>query len=455
MTERKIALLIGVSEYGEGIPSLSAPPNDVKALQRVLQNSKLGAFDEIISLVNPELVSMKQSIQRLFKSATKKDFILFFFSGHGITDDDNHLYLATCLTAKDDFEATSVEASFIQKLSKNCYAKRQVIILDCCYSGAFANGWQSKSVGLNIKKELGAEGRVVLTSSTETQVSHQYEMAHLSLYTQYLIEGIETGAADEDRDGKIYAHDLHKYAKAKVQAVKPKMKPDIILDDEGYGILLAYAPREPEVEFRQLVEKYINFEEAEIVDAVAQDILDIKKRELGISNERANSIIENALETCRIYLTNRRLYKEKYAEKSRSKFPIDEQVLHRLREWGIALGLENNDICKIEKEINELERERLVASEASFQKGLTQQATKRVQVWGAVKAMDMTIASDRLTSNVKSFWKNLRGGTNWRSIRDDNNTNPTPIVVEEKIDFDDLFDDIKESFRKRRDEDEG
>ena len=451
MLERKIALLIGVSEYGEGIPSLSAPPNDVTALQKVLQNSKSGAFDEIIPLINPDPVSMKQSIQRLFKNVAKEDLILLFFSGHGITDDDNHLYLATRLTAKNDFEATSVEASFIQKLSKNSYAKRQVIILDCCYSGAFVNGWQSKSVGLNIKKELGAEGRVVLTSSTQTQVSHQHEAAHLSLYTQYLIEGIETGAADENGDGKIYAHELHKYAKGKVQAAKPKMKPDIILDDEGYDILLAYAPREPEVEYRQLVEKYINFKEAKISDSIAEEILDSRRKDLGISNEKAKEIIESALKPWLMCLNNISLYKEKYAEKSRSQFPMDEQTLNLLREWGdIVLGLNYSDVREIENEVNESKRGELNALRTHSYTDLTQQETKDILSWarqqndrGNSIPMEALVLADQLTIPVRRFWRNLRGGNNVKQV-----------VVKEEISLDELPDDIKELFLRRRETDE-
>lgn len=201
---KKIALLIGVSEYGEGIPPLSAPPHDVAAIKRVLEDSHLGDFDDLKTLINPDLVTMQTAILNLFKDAEKEDLVLLYFSGHGITDDDHKLYLTTYLTAKEHFEATAVPASFVQQQSKNSYAKRQVIILDCCYSGAFAEGWQTKSVGLDLKKELGAEGRVVLTASTATQTSFEQKDSLLSLYTKYLVEGIETGAADKDKNGRIY-----------------------------------------------------------------------------------------------------------------------------------------------------------------------------------------------------------------------------------------------------------
>jgi len=237
----KLALLIGVSQYGEGIPPLSAPPNDVEAMKRVLENPEMGEFDKIDTLINPDYSKMTEAIKNLFEISTKKDLVLLFFSGHGITDDDNQLYLATRITTENNFLSTAVSSSFIQKISKNGnYAKRQVIILDCCYSGAFPNGYQTKSTGINFEKELGAEGRAVLTSSSATETSFQHEKSRLSIYTKYIVEGIETGKADENNDGKIHLRELHSYVTKKVSEEKPKMSPKIfILEKEGYDILLS------------------------------------------------------------------------------------------------------------------------------------------------------------------------------------------------------------------------
>ncbi len=172
---RKVALLIGVSEYGEGIPSLSAPLNDVAAMKRVLENPNMGGFDEIETCINPDVAAMQTVVQQIFTNCRKDDLVLLFFSGHGITDDNNRLYFATKGISKDYYKATSVPASFVQDVSLESYAKRQAIVLDCCYSGAFAEGWQTKSAGINLQQELGAEGRAVLTSSTATQTSFQQE----------------------------------------------------------------------------------------------------------------------------------------------------------------------------------------------------------------------------------------------------------------------------------------
>ena len=110
---RKIALLIGVSEYGEGIPSLSAPLNDVAALKLVLENPKMGGFDEAKTLTNPDPTAMRIAVQQIFAGCTKEDLVLLFFSGHGITDDNNKLYFATKGTSKNLYKATSVPASFV------------------------------------------------------------------------------------------------------------------------------------------------------------------------------------------------------------------------------------------------------------------------------------------------------------------------------------------------------
>ncbi|MCE2720722.1 MAG: caspase, EACC1-associated type [Dolichospermum sp.] len=376
---KKTALLIGVSEYGESIPPLSSPLHDVEAMERVLKNPNLGNFTEVEKLLNPNSEAMKIAILNLFKNAEKDDLLLFFFSGHGMINDDNHLYLATRNTAKDNFEATAVDGNFIQAQSRNCYSKRQVLILDACYSGAFANGWHTKSIKVDIKKQLGAEGRVVMTSSGATQISFTQESATLSLYTQYLVEGIETGAADNDSDGKIHIQELHAYAKAKVQAVKPNMKPDIILDKEGYNILLAYAPKNPKVEYRKLVEQYAQNGE---LKKVAILVLTEKRKTLGITDAVAEEIEKEVLEPFRRRLVNLQSYQQYFAEEVEQQYPLNEQTLKILKDYRQdILGLRDEDVASIELKITSVKR-----AEA-LQRQQNQQAAKQLQLHQQTEAL--------------------------------------------------------------------
>ncbi|WP_062293424.1 hypothetical protein [Nostoc piscinale] len=92
----------------------------------------------------------------------------------------------------------------------------QVVILDCCFSGAFADGLTVKGdETVDIQSQLGGKGRAVLTASTSTQYALEQQGEDLSVYTRFIVEGIETGAADIDNDGLISTDELHRYAQKK------------------------------------------------------------------------------------------------------------------------------------------------------------------------------------------------------------------------------------------------
>ncbi|MFZ9739838.1 MAG: SUMF1/EgtB/PvdO family nonheme iron enzyme, partial [Prochlorotrichaceae cyanobacterium] len=291
---------------------------------------------------------------------SKDDFVLLFFSGHGITDDTNHLYLTTQRTAKHNFEATAVPAQFVQQRSARCYAKRQVIILDCCYSGAFKDGWHLKSVGLDLRRDLGidpqgGEGRAVLTSSSATQTSFQQDGENLSLYTQYLVEGIETGIADNDCDGNIFIQELHQYAKAKVQGAKPKQKPEIILDKEGFNILISHAPlKDPKLRFRREAEEYAS----QNVDYLQNHgdfspigkitLLQAKRKEIGLTESEAQTILDSIREPYRHQLENQALYRQAVEAAFTMGYPLAESVQRELEILRNTLGLRDTEAEEIE-----------------------------------------------------------------------------------------------------------
>jgi uncharacterized caspase-like protein len=131
-------------------------------------------------------------------------------------------------------KASAVPTRFIHEVLADSKSKRQVVILDCCYSGAFDLSLQPKGgEGIDLWKHLGAEGRIALTSSSSTQYSYEVAGTELSLYTRYLVQGIESGAADRVGDGKISVHDLHEYVTTKLQEAAPSMNPKMItLKDE-------------------------------------------------------------------------------------------------------------------------------------------------------------------------------------------------------------------------------
>jgi len=345
----KRALLIGVSQYEAGLPPLAAAPKDVAAMERILQSPELGAFDEVKLLIDRDLEAMQTAIDLLFQSCQKGDLGLLYFSGHGITDDNDRLYLATRGTSKDTFRSTAVSARFIQDIMRDrSYQRQHVLILDCCYSGAFAEGWLAKSVDINLKPQLEVEGSVVLTSSTSTQKSYEDKEGELSLYTNYIVQGIESGAAESDGDGMISADELHEYAKRHVQSAKPAMKPDIFSQKQGIKILLAKARVDTKLEYRRLVERYAENGE---ISSVGQDILEFKRESWNISDELAIKIENEVLEPDRKRLKNLDRYEKSLEKTCKKQFPLTKKVMEELKELQELLGLRDEDIHPIEQRV--------------------------------------------------------------------------------------------------------
>ena len=346
----KKALLIGVSQYEAGLPPLAAAPKDVAAMLRVLQSSELGAFDEVKTLIDPDLEAMQTAINLLFQSCQKGDLGLLYFSGHGITDDSDRLYLATRRTSKDTFRSTAVSASFIQGIMRDRgYQRQHVLILDCCYSGAFAEGWLAKSADINLKPQLEVEGSVVLTSSTSTQKSYEDKEGELSLYTNYIVQGIESGAAESDGDGMISADELHEYAKQHVQATKPAMKPEIYGYRQGIKIVISQVKVNAELKYQRLVEEK-SADNGEI-SLLGQKFLNLKRNELGLSDEVAIAIENQVLEPYRTRRENLTLYEQALEETCKLQFPLTEQTLRDLKDLQDHWGLRDEDINPIQDRV--------------------------------------------------------------------------------------------------------
>ncbi len=341
----KYGLLIGVSNY-EGLDNLPGTQKDIEEMQRILLDPNVGHFNEVRLLHNPSNPTVMQiDIQTLFSERKRDDLLLLYFSGHGLLDNKGRLYLSTSKTNKNLIEATTVPARFIHDILVGSKSKRQVIIIDCCYSGAFAKDWSFKSGNsINIEAELGGEGRVVLTSCTAVESSIEEEGA--GVYTRYLIEGIETGAADTDNDGQISIDELHEYAKKKVHEAAPAMKPEIYAVKEGYKIKLTKAPLDPKLVYRKEVEALVDEDNGEI-SPVSRIILDDLRQDLGLLLEVTTAIEDKVLEPLREKNNKVNKYREVLIKAVQYEYPlskINQEKLNRLQQ---RLQLRDEDITPI------------------------------------------------------------------------------------------------------------
>ena len=247
---KRLALIIGNSLYRDTTLSrLVSPDADVGALTDALLDPELGGFDDVKLLVNSASYIVRTEIVNFFSRKTRTDLLLFYFSGHGVLDDRGRLYLAVKDTDTKALRAKAIPASFITDEMDNSRSKRQVVILDCCHSGAFARGTKGApgaSVGTASAFEGLGFGRVILTASDATQYAWEGNQvignAENSLFTHFIVQGIQSGEADSNRDGKITVDELYDYAYSQILDKTPKQVPGKWSFKEQGELIIAKSP---------------------------------------------------------------------------------------------------------------------------------------------------------------------------------------------------------------------
>ena len=236
MPGRRIALLIGANRYRDRVFSqLVAPETDVVALADVLKNPRIGAFD-VITMIDQPAHAVKMRIEQLFTSADAMDMLLLYFSGHGVKDAPGRLHLVATDTQSGMLGSTAIGANFLREQIDDSAARKVVIWLDCCYSGAFPPGLTPKSdQRVDVVDQLtdrSGRGCVVMTASTHIQQAFEGRVVRRlethpspSVFTRAVIRGLETGEADLNQDGDIDSSELYEYVYSQVKSITPSQTP--------------------------------------------------------------------------------------------------------------------------------------------------------------------------------------------------------------------------------------
>lgn len=352
----KIALMIGISEYGSGLNSLPSALRDIEAMQQVFGPLENGGFDEVKCLANPNPPMMREAIETLLSHRHKNDLIVLFFSGYIVQDNQGKLYFSTSVTCKTSktelIRVSTVPATFVQDLINNSECQQVVLILDCCLEDvSLEEITQNIDNSIDIQTELGGEGRVILSCFTFNQQFSQQEDIDINhaVYTSYLIEGMKTGVADLDDDGWITFKELHQYASSKLKIAAPLLNPQLYSIEIASKILLLSVPTEPKLRYRKEVENWVKLGG---ISETGSDKLDNLAVALELTLEDCNLIKEAALKPYREYQDKLQHYKEKYEKALGNTNALDSQDDNKLRIIQNLLGIKNEDIELIKAEIS-------------------------------------------------------------------------------------------------------
>lgn len=234
------ALVVGISTYRHNkIPKLKLADKDARDFAAFLKTQdKLFRNIDISLLVNEEATEreIRKYLDYKLSRATRDDTVMVFFSGHGATDPrmpGDSFFVA--YDAEPDFLASTAVNLSQSKFLKRLAAKRAVLFADTCHAGGFSDvGTKTiESPTAALAKQIKeSEGKVLLASSRDDEVSVEKPELPNGVFTHYLLQGLKGEAAG--KDGIVTLNDLYNYVHKKtVQETGGIQHPRMVGDLEG------------------------------------------------------------------------------------------------------------------------------------------------------------------------------------------------------------------------------
>jgi len=224
---RKLALVIGVEEYGDPMISrLKYAQADALGFAGRLRD-RCG-FDHVRVLTDsggdgePTLQNILLALRDLSGELRQDDLFLFFFAGHGV-ERDSHAYLLARDSMNDYPDVGSLPLERLRSTFARLRVQRRVLILDACRNSPEASRSDTPNrmgdvmsrdvmAAASSAPETGAT-TVLLSACESGQRAYEWASKGHGVLTHYLLEGID-GAAW--RSSRLEIDDLAMYTASQV-----------------------------------------------------------------------------------------------------------------------------------------------------------------------------------------------------------------------------------------------
>ncbi|NUW05184.1 Hsp70 family protein [Streptomyces sp. CAI 127] len=242
------ALIIANSTYDDDhFAALPAAATDAEQLAEVLGARDIGDF-EVVKRVDVEQRSALRALEDFFTKAGPDDILLLHLSLHGVKDLRNRLHFVMRDTERD-YLSTAVSADTVLTWMDDSRSRSMVVMLDCCYSGAFTRNALRRdagALGADIVGQFAGRGRAVLTASTAFQYAHEGDQNvgrnWSSIFTSAVVQGLQDGSADLDGDGRVSVDELFRYVEKQVRQSIVGQTPTFTVNDARGTIFVARSP---------------------------------------------------------------------------------------------------------------------------------------------------------------------------------------------------------------------
>ncbi|GAB3847458.1 FtsK/SpoIIIE domain-containing protein [Dactylosporangium cerinum] len=203
------ALVIGTSKYRDRkLVDLPDALLHAAALAGVLGDPGLGGFT-VSTLFDRGTYEFQLTVTEFLTSREPDDHVLLYLAGLSLRDIRGQRVFATIDTDSERLPESGIELAWLIRQLNNCRARRQIVIVDCCTELRSEHLYELEPL---LDPMPSGSSRTVLTST-------YLRGRPSSTFTAALVEGLRTGDADSDGDGRIAADEAFQYALSKVRDI--------------------------------------------------------------------------------------------------------------------------------------------------------------------------------------------------------------------------------------------
>ncbi|HTV22603.1 MAG TPA: hypothetical protein VMG12_28135 [Polyangiaceae bacterium] len=206
-------MLVGASRHRHRpFSRLASPTFDLVGLHAALTAPELGGFAAAPPRIDQPAFDLNMELESFFREREPEAQLLLYLAGHVLVDEQGALALLTYGTERGRWRSSIIDFGFVRDVMDQCSAERQVLILDARI-GALGPGPLGAPVDLDAA--LGGSRRVVLAASNRVGFRLEGDAvtgdASAAPLAQRLVQGLRSGDADVDGDGRISVADLARH----------------------------------------------------------------------------------------------------------------------------------------------------------------------------------------------------------------------------------------------------
>jgi WD40 repeat protein len=237
---RLYILAIGINKYVDKggnygrFPPLKGSVPDAKAFSVEMEKAGGGQYQKVsvtLSLDEDATLSkLDEAVAKIASEITPRDTFVLYAAAHGYSLGGNYYMIPQDYQGGGNPEALRARAISQERvqewLASRIKAKRAVILLDTCESGALTGGYaKSRTEGPVSEAAVGrlheATGRPVITAASPGKSAYENYKGH-GVFTYALIEALHKG--DTNNNGKIEVTELAAHVERRVPELFAELK---------------------------------------------------------------------------------------------------------------------------------------------------------------------------------------------------------------------------------------